>query len=114
MIASTFRFHGYGSLNYVYRQGTTVRNTLCSLRYIKNERRKKPRVAVVVSKKVHKSAVVRNRIRRRLYEIIRQHQPAITEPYDIIFSVFSDQVAEMPYPELMKLLTSQLREAKIL
>ncbi len=114
MIARTFRFHGYGSLNYVYRQGATVRNTLCSLRYVKNDRRKTPRVAVVVSKKVHKSAVVRNRIRRRFYEVLRQHQAAITEPYDMIFSVFSDQVAEMPYPELMKLLTSQLREAKII
>jgi len=38
---------------------------------------------VVVSKKVHKSAVGRNRIRRRVYEILRQHVPHFTGVYDV-------------------------------
>ncbi len=114
MIAKRIRFHGYGSLNYVYRSGQTVRGTQCMLRYAKNERRKSPRVAVVVSKKVSKSAVVRNRIRRRIYEIVRQYEPAISEPYDMVFSVFSDQVQDIPNKELQKIIADQLKKAKII
>ena len=113
MIARGLRFHGYGSLNYVYKHGQTVRGTMLSIRYHLNERRSKPRIAVVVSKKVHKSAVVRNRIRRRVYEIIREHEPAINGAYDIIISIFSDQVAVMPHSELAKMITAQLQKAKI-
>lgn len=114
MIAKRIRFHGYGSLNYVYRSGQTIRGTQCMLRYVKNERRKSPRVAVVVSKKVSKSAVVRNRIRRRIYEIVRQYEPAISEPYDMVFSVFSDQVQDIPNKELQKIIADQLKKAKII
>jgi hypothetical protein len=45
---------------------------------------------------------------------MRQHQAAITEPYDMVFTVFSEQVAEAEYPELLKLITSQLRKAGII
>lgn len=114
MLAHAFRFHGYGSLNYVYKQGELVRGPLCSLRYVLNTRRKSARVAVVVSKKVHKSAVVRNRIRRRIYELVRQQQPAITEPYDIVFTIFSDKVATVTQAELTSTITDQLRKAHII
>lgn len=114
MIARALRFHGYGSLNYVYKHGQTIRGAVCSLRFIHNDRRKSARAAVVVSKKVNKSAVTRNRIRRRLYEIIRQHQPAITEPYDMVFIVYSDQILNMGNNELTKLVTEQLGKAKII
>lgn len=100
MLGQAHRFHGYGSLRTVYGHGQTVRGPLLSLRYNHNTKRKTYRVAVVVSKKVHKSAVVRNRIRRRLYELIRlaalQDQPA----YDVVVSVFSDKVAELPAQQL--------------
>jgi ribonuclease P protein component len=66
MLSRTHRFHGYGSLKKVYANGKSVRGGLIGLKYLAGG--SKPyRVAVVVSKKVHKSAVVRNRIRRRLY-----------------------------------------------
>lgn len=114
MIARKFRFHGYGSLNYVYKNGQAVRGTLCSLKYAKNTRRKNFRVAVVVSKKVHKSAVMRNRTRRRVYEIIRAHQDQIKEPYDIVISVFSEQVVALPDKELNALITNNLSKANII
>lgn len=114
MIARTHRFHGYGSLRYTYQHGQTVRGPLCSLRYVQNDRRKSYRLAVVASKKVSKSAVVRNRIRRRLYEAIRQHESEITKPYDIVLTVFSEQVAELPADEISRLVHAQLKQAKII
>ena len=73
MISVRHRFHGYGSLRTVYQRGQTVRGPAITLKYrYRGPQRQPYRVAVVVSRKVHKSAVVRNRIRRRLYEIVRQ------------------------------------------
>jgi ribonuclease P protein component len=113
MIGKTHRFHGHNSLNYVYRNGETVRGPLTALKYAVNKRRESYRVAVVVSKKVHKSAVVRNRIRRRLYEQVRLISGQIQEPYDIVFTVFHDTVAELPSEELATLVRAQLHQAKI-
>lgn len=113
MIGKTHRFHGHNSLNYVYRQGKTVRGPLTALKYARNDRRSAYRVAVVVSRKVHKNAVVRNRIRRRLYEQIRLLSDQITEPYDIVFTVFHDTIAELPTEELSTLVRAQLHQAKI-
>lgn len=114
MIARKHRFHGHGSLRYVYQNGQTVRTATTSLRYIVNQRRSAFRLAVVVSKKVSKSAVVRNRIRRRLYEIVRTNQANIQQPYDIVLTVFSEQIANMPANELQVLIIDQLQQARII
>ena len=71
MIASKYRFHGHGSLKFLYKNGQAVRSRYFTVRYITNPRRQQPRFAVVISKKVHKSAVGRNRIRRQVYERLR-------------------------------------------
>jgi ribonuclease P protein component len=107
MISRAHRFHGYGSLRYVYQHGRMVRSPLMSLRFSTNEKRKNYRLAVVVSKKVDKSAVARNRMRRRLYEIVRTNPP--TGGLDLVLTVFNASVAELPAPELQKQVTGLLR-----
>jgi len=114
MIDRTHRFQGYGSLRFVYQKGQTVRGPLCALKYIVNRRRTTYRAAVVVSRKVHKSAVVRNRIRRRMYEIIREVSPRITAPYDLVFIVYSDQLAEVPAAALKAAVVEKLEKAGVL
>jgi ribonuclease P protein component len=114
MINIHHRFHGYGSLRFVYRNGKTVRSPLASLKYVVNDRRKQYRLAVVVSKKVSKSAVTRNRIRRRLYEIVRRHEPHINAPYDLVVTVFSESLATLPPLEVERMVTAQLKQAKVI
>ena len=114
MINRVHRFHGHGSLRYVYQHGQTVRGPLTALKYIVNGRRKTYRLAVVVSKKISKSAVLRNRIRRRLYEAVRLHEPEITQPYDMVITVFHEQLAALPPEELRVMVRAQLRQAGIL
>jgi len=114
MIRRAHRFHGYGSLRYVYQHGKTIRGPLCSLKFGQNDRRKEYRLAVVVSKKVSKSAVVRNRIRRQLYEAVRRLEAKITTPYDMVLTVFHEQVKELSGPEVDRLIRAQLRQAGIL
>lgn len=114
MISRKHRFHGHGSLRYVYQRGQTVRGADISLRYVKNERQKDYRLAVVVSKKVSKSAVVRNRIRRRVYEQVRLLESAINQPYDLVFSVFKEDIASLESAKLASLIHSQLQQARVL
>ncbi len=114
MISRAHRFHGHGSLRYVYQHGQTVRGPLTAVKYIENGRRTQYRLAVVVSKKVSKSAVTRNRIRRRLYEAVRGHEDQLIKPYDLVITVFHDQLATLPSSELQRLVSAQLRQAGVL
>ena len=114
MINRAHRFHGYGSLRYVYQHGQTIRGPMCSLKFVRNDRRSDYRLAVVVSKKVSKSAVVRNRIRRQLYEAVRRLEVEIASPYDMVLTVFHEQVKELSGQEVDRLVRAQLRQAGIL
>ena len=107
MINRLFRFHGYNALLPVYRKGVTVRGSLMSLKYAPRRSASSYRAAVVVSKKVHKSAVVRNRIRRRIFELIRADQ-ATLPAVDIVVTVFNDQVARLPADQLQLQVHSML------
>lgn len=114
MISRKNRFRGHSSLKYVYRNGKTVRGPLCSIRYVTNSKRDEYRLAVVVSKKVHKSAVVRNRIRRRLYEAVRLQAPHIKQPFDLVITVFNAEVATIPADEITVLVRAQLKQAGVI
>jgi ribonuclease P protein component len=111
MISVRHRFHGYGGVRTVYQNGKTVRGPLMTLKYVDRGQRKGYRAAVVVSKKVHKSAVTRNRIRRRVYEIIRRAEPALTERRDFVLTIFSEQVATMESDQLRQAVESLLKKA---
>ena len=99
MLAFKYRFHGHGSLRYVYKNGSAVRSHLLTVKYSKHPTRANPRFAVVVSKKVHKSAVGRNKIRRRIYEIIRAELLRL-KTSDTVIIVVSSEVLNMSYQEL--------------
>lgn len=114
MISRAHRFHGLGSLRFVYKNGKTVRGQSFAVKSVLNPRRQTYRVAVVVSRKVHKSAVKRNRIRRRLYETIRRLEADIVEPHDVVITVFSDNLLEEPPASLEAQLKRQLKDAGIL
>lgn len=84
------------------------------MRALENNKRKTYRVAVVVSRKVNKSAVARNRIRRRLYEIVRLLENDILHPFDIVITVFHDTVLEESHKQLKDEVKKQLKDARVL
>jgi ribonuclease P protein component len=114
MIHRTHRFHGRSSLRFVYQRGKTVRTPYFALRYAFNSRRTTYRLAVVVSRKVSKSAVVRNRIRRRLYEVVRQIDGGIAMPLDLVINVYSTELAAISHEDLVVLMCEQFEKAEIL
>ena len=114
MIPRSNRFRGRASLRFVYQNGRTVRGPLFSIKSTVNPKRRSYRASVVVSRKVSKSAVVRNRIRRRLYSALGRLDADIVEPYDIVITVFHDTAATEPAEKLSNQLKNQLKEAGIL
>ncbi len=113
MIAKQFRFHGYGSLKFVYSKGTTVRTRFLSMKYVQNSRRPDSRLAVVVSKKISKKAPERNRIRRRLYEAIRLQWSMIQPGYDIVVTAFDERVGTISPTELTQAVDELLQRSNI-
>lgn len=113
MLSQKYRFHGHGSLRYLFKNGQTVRNHSLLLRYTKNARRPESRVAVVVGKKVSKSAVKRNRIRRRIFEVIRTHWDNISPNHDMLFTVFTAEFITMTPAEVEQNVVSLLRSAHL-
>ena len=113
MISKKYRFHSRGGVRYTYQNGKTIRGAKISLVFADNSRNKQ-RYAVVVSKKILKSAVGRNRIRRRSYEAIRALLPSIQKPVDCIFIVNSKDIFDIDFKELRTLIRDLLKEANII
>ena len=111
MLSFHHRFHGHGSLRYVYKNGRVARGRVATIKASVNPRRQQPRVAVVISKKVTKGAVARNRVRRRLYEVIRRHLTHLSpQGVDVVFIVTSAEVRSVPAVELERIVVELLKE----
>ena len=97
MLAYKNRFHGHGSLRYVYSNGTSVRTQKITVKFAQNPRRK--------------SAVGRNRIRRRVYEIIRNELPKIDGTFDVVVMIFHKSIKDIPHEELKETIIDIFKEA---
>lgn len=113
MLSHKYRFHGHGSLRYLYRNGETARNRSVLVKYCENKHRAHSRVAVVVGKKVAKSAVKRNRIRRRVFEVIRTHWDHIKPYQDISLTIFTAEFLTMSPEEVEQTIISVLTQAHL-
>ena len=111
MLKKQNRFHGRATIKKVMRSGGVTRNHLFSLKYGAAGHRNTPRVAVVVSKKIAKSAVIRNRIRRRLYEAIRLRLPQLSPQLELVVIVTSPGIHILSTKELDDAIDQALRSA---
>lgn len=83
--------------NYVYKNGTHFSSSALVL-YVASSKTKSIKVGFAVTKKLGK-AVERNKIRRRLREIVRNYLPNLKQNYTIII-VAKDNVSEFSFEEL--------------
>lgn len=113
MLTIHHRFHGHGSLRYVYKNGEAIRSRLITLKYVINPHRGHSRFAVVISKKVLKSAVRRNRVRRRVFEVIRHELPKLRPAHDMALMVFSSELESLPSEELTVLIQQLFEQADL-
>ncbi|SDO52383.1 ribonuclease P protein component [Paenibacillus sp. yr247] len=98
--------------NKVYRYGKSMANHQFVLYYMPQPKLEHFRLGVSVSKKVG-NAVVRNRIRRMIKEIIRLKKDNMTLQYDYIL-LARKPAAEMEYAEMEKSIWHVIRKASLL
>ena len=111
MLSSKYRFHSRGGVKYTYQKGKTIRTPKLSLVFAANKKQKQ-RYAVVVSKKVLKTAVGRNRIRRRFYEAIRlELDPDLK--MDCIFVIYSKEFIKMDFIKIRQQIRELIDKAKV-
>lgn len=71
MLRRSKRIQGENAVQAALKKGESAKNGFFVVRKLKNELEHN-RYAIVISKKLEKSAVKRNKKRRQIYEIIRQ------------------------------------------
>lgn len=113
MLAGKFRFHGYGALKYLFGHGKTHRFKSMSIRVAPNSRRIHSRVAVVISKKVIKASPKRNRVRRRVYEILRTNWDHIKQSHDFVLTVYDPRYLDVPHEQLEAEIIEALTRASL-
>ncbi|MBW3569336.1 ribonuclease P protein component [Candidatus Parcubacteria bacterium] len=113
MLSRKHRFRGQKAIEYVYRKGRSVRAGFLTVKAVP-AKGEDYRLAVVVSRKVNKSAVTRNRIRRRLYEQFRLIRKDRQNPikYDMVLSVYDDKITKIPPAQLKQTCEKLLRSVE--
>lgn len=111
MIARAYRLRTAADFNKTYKHG---RSTNADVLYVKvwQSHQAISRVAVVASKKVSKRAVVRNRCKRRVVEIVRKDWGMIKPGYNFIITIKQD-ISQLEHAELQSTLLDCLKRAQL-
>ena len=100
------RFRGKHTPRSVLKTGQRARGKGLSLSFRSAD---KHRLAVIVSKKVSKKAVVRNRIRRRVYAELETIINTTQTPQELVVTIYDLEFATMPVSELKQRLSDVLK-----
>ncbi len=111
MLSAKNRFHRRNHVNRVYREGKSARSGALSLKYRVAPKGEEVKFAVAVSKKVSKSAVKRNRIRRRIFELLRQEIDGLPPGFEGVLGVFDASISDLPHDQLKKHVHNLLNQA---
>lgn len=111
MIARAYRLRTAADFNKTYQRG---RSTNADVLYIKSYQShfSSSRVAVVASKKVSKRAVVRNRCKRRVIEIVRKNWDHIEPGHNFIITIKQD-ISNVSAPDVEATVLDCLKRAKL-
>jgi ribonuclease P protein component len=97
--------------NYVYKSGEHFSGEHMVL-YLVSSKTKSIKVGLAVTKKVGK-AVVRNRIRRQLREIIKKRVPSLKQNYNIIV-VARDNITSASFETLTNEFSKLIKKANLI
>lgn len=111
MLAAANRLRDRRAIANVQRRGWYTHEDAVTVKAARNQLAVS-RAVVVVSKKVSKKAVVRNRIRRRLAGILADRWATVAPGYDIVITV-RDNLADTAATDLTRQLTQALQRAKL-
>lgn len=96
----------------VFKNGGTFFTKILGIKYMENGFGL-TRFGIIIGNKISKKAVARNKIKRRIREILRLNFDKIIEGYDIVILARTG-IAEIEYDELEKNIEYALRKARLL
>lgn len=110
MIASIYRLRGDKSFREVLDKGRLVQAESFGIAFVKREDNEVSKFGFIVSTKVSKEAVQRNRIKRALSEAVRFLTSDIKSGYDVVF-LAKQKAAKTATDALMNEVREAIRSA---
>ena len=95
----------------VFKKGKTFRESFLFLR-VKENNLKQNRFGFIVSSKISKKAVVRNKIKRRLREITKEYLPRVKTGVDVVL-ITKPGIETKGFPEIKEILIKLFEKAGI-
>ncbi|NQV13537.1 MAG: ribonuclease P protein component [Parcubacteria group bacterium] len=96
----------------VHRHGRFFKCQFVAIKSLSN-RRPESRFGFLVGIKVSKKAIVRNKVKRRLREVVRLALPDIKPGFDVVIMV-RPEAADKTYQEIETALRSAFQQARLL
>jgi ribonuclease P protein component len=112
MLVRRYRLTKRNDFKKVFQRGKKSFGKLFSIRHLVNDL-ENPRIAVVVSNKVSKRAIVRNKIKRRIRAVVKNNLADVSDNYDVIISALPPSV-DVDYDTLKVELINALKQNNIL
>lgn len=109
-----YKIHKNYDFRIVYNRGKAFSNNLFVIHILRNRKNYNEinRLGISISKKVGKS-VIRNKIRRRVYEVYRLNLHKLKKGYDIVFVARSNS-KDKNYYDIEKSVCNLLRKSLML
>jgi len=112
MLPKQYRLKKKKDFKLVFEKGKTFNNKFLFLKGAKNAL-KNSRFAFIVSLKISKKAVVRNRIKRLLREAIREKLDDIKSGFDVVI-IAKPEIVNKNYREINKEIEGLLKKAELI
>lgn len=96
----------------IFKKGKTIAGKLIFLKIIKNNLNNS-RFGFVISTKISKKAVIRNKIKRQLREIIRKNLPNIKPGLDVLI-IAKPEIIDKKYQDIKEEVERLLNKARTL
>ena len=90
----------------IFKKGRSVFNKVLGLKVITNDLNIN-RFGVIVSNKISKKAVERNKIKRRIREVLKKEEPVLKKGYDIVVIALAE-AKQKEYQDLEQTLKEKL------
>ena len=97
---------------HVFNKGEVFGNRTFVMYFLKNTLREN-RIGIIVSKKISKKAVIRNKIRRQIKEVYRLNEKEFLEGYDIIL-IAKESIKKTDYQNIDKSLMHLFYKKRLL
>lgn len=111
MLTREYKLRGKDEFEKVKQKGKVLQSENFGTRVLKRSDHGKPRFGFIVSTKISKMAVHRNRVSRAFHEAIRQNMVMIPKGYDFVFLV-KKGIMKKTVEEIMAEIKSFLHRAE--